>query len=101
MLPAGRGVSSPAGQGRGFSFNLRRRSPEAPDGGSRPMMVQIPDVLTLEQVRRCRELLDRATWHDGRRTAGDMAARVKANQQLAEDDPLTVQLGDFILKRLG
>jgi PKHD-type hydroxylase len=65
------------------------------------MMVQIPDVLTPEQVRRCRETLDRAAWQDGRLTAGDMAVRVKANQQLAQDDPLAVQLGEFILKRLG
>jgi PKHD-type hydroxylase len=65
------------------------------------MMFQIPDILTPDQVRQCREALDRATWHDGRQTAGDLAVRAKDNRQLAQDDPLAVQLGEFILKRLG
>jgi PKHD-type hydroxylase len=65
------------------------------------MMVEIPDVLTPEEVRRCREALERANWHDGRHTAGHIAARVKDNQQLAQDDPLAVQLSSFILERLG
>lgn len=65
------------------------------------MMVEIPGVLTPDEVRRCREMLEQASWQDGRHTAGQIAARVKANQQLAQDDPLSQQLANFILERLG
>jgi len=65
------------------------------------MMVEIPDVLTLAEARRCREMLEQANWHDGRWTAGHVAARVKDNQQLAEDDPLAIQISSLILDRLG
>ncbi|PWR20467.1 Fe2+-dependent dioxygenase [Zavarzinia compransoris] len=64
------------------------------------MLVEIANVLTPDEVRHCRALLDRADWRDGRHTAGELAARVKANQQLGADDPLGRQLGDFILERL-
>nr|WP_251701973.1 Fe2+-dependent dioxygenase [Pseudomonas boanensis] len=64
-------------------------------------MLQIPDVLTADQVRKCREALDEANWQDGRVTAGHMAVRAKDNQQLAQDDPLAIEIGDFIVERLG
>jgi PKHD-type hydroxylase len=65
------------------------------------MMLSIADVLTPEQVRECRQAFEQASWQDGRLTAGYQAAKAKANQQLAQDDPLTVQIGDFIVQRLG
>jgi len=55
----------------------------------------------LTEARRCRELLEQAQWADGRRTAGHIAARAKDNEQLADDDPLAVELGSLILDRLG
>ncbi|MEZ5763643.1 MAG: Fe2+-dependent dioxygenase [Xanthobacteraceae bacterium] len=61
----------------------------------------IPDVLTADEVRHCRGLLDRAAWHDGRLTAGHIAARAKNNQQLSQDDPLSAELSSFVLERLG
>lgn len=64
-------------------------------------MLTIPDVLTSEQLTQCREALGRAEWQDGRHTAGHLAASAKANQQLAQDDPLAQQLADFILAQLG
>ncbi|WP_271409170.1 Fe2+-dependent dioxygenase [Pseudomonas sp. Q1-7] len=64
------------------------------------MMLTIPDVLTPEQVRKCREALERASWQDGRGTAGHIAVGAKANEQLALDDPLAAEIGDFILERL-
>ncbi|MNF56652.1 PKHD-type hydroxylase [compost metagenome] len=64
-------------------------------------MLHIPDVLTPEQVRKCREALEQARWVDGRGTAGHMAVRAKDNQQLAQDDPLAIEIGDFIVERLG
>ncbi len=65
------------------------------------MMVEIPEVLTPAEVRRCREMLEQARWHDGRGTAGHLAAGVKSNEQLADDDPLAAQLGSIMLERLG
>lgn len=65
------------------------------------MMLHIADVLSPEQVRQCRSALDQASWQDGRQTAGHQAVQVKTNQQLAQDDPLCQQLGDFVLAQLA
>ncbi|MDH4556568.1 Fe2+-dependent dioxygenase [Pseudomonas sp. BN417] len=65
------------------------------------MMLHIPDVLTPEQVRKIRAALEQANWVDGRGTAGHMAVRAKDNQQLAQDDALAIEIGDFIVERLG
>lgn len=65
------------------------------------MLLQIPDLLSAEDVRRARGLLEDAEWVDGRTTAGHVAARVKANRQLPHDHPVGGQLGDLILERLS
>ena len=65
------------------------------------MLVEIPEVLTPEEVRHCRDMLGRASWQDGRHTAGHTAVRVKDNQQLEHDDPAAQQLGAFVLERLS
>ncbi len=65
------------------------------------MMVEIPGVFARDEVRRCRELLEQASWQDGRHTAGQIASRVKDNQQLAQDDPLAQQLANAVLERLA
>ncbi len=65
------------------------------------MMLTIPEVLTAEQVRHCRERLAQADWSDGRATAGHMAAQVKQNLQLHEDSPVARELGDLVLQALG
>ncbi|HKY02137.1 MAG TPA: Fe2+-dependent dioxygenase [Burkholderiales bacterium] len=64
------------------------------------MLISVPDVLSKEQVRQCREHLDRAEWVDGRTTAGYQGAKVKNNQQLPEDSESARKLGDFILSAL-
>ena len=64
------------------------------------MLLPIPDVLTAEQVTRCRQLLEQAEWADGRITAGHQSARAKDNQQLPEDTVVAKQLGDLILVAL-
>jgi PKHD-type hydroxylase len=65
-------------------------------------MIQIiPDVLTPDEVTRCRDLLEQAQWQDGRLTAGHVAVRAKANEQLPQTDPLAQQLSQFLLERLG
>lgn len=64
------------------------------------MLLQIPDVLTRDEVAHARQLLDRAEWVDGRVTAGHQSARAKDNLQLPEDHPAARQLGDLILGSL-
>jgi PKHD-type hydroxylase len=64
------------------------------------MLLQIPDVLTRDQVAQARQLLDAAEWVDGRVTAGHQSARAKDNTQLPEDHPASRQIGDMILAAL-
>ncbi len=64
------------------------------------MLLHIPEVLTAEQVRHARGLLDAADWIDGRVTAGYQSARVKDNLQLPQDHPAAREIGDLILTAL-
>jgi PKHD-type hydroxylase len=64
------------------------------------MLLQIPDVLTAEQLANARHKLETAAWVDGRVTAGHQSARVKHNRQLAESDPVAEDVGDVILTAL-
>jgi PKHD-type hydroxylase len=64
------------------------------------MMVHIPNVLTAEEVARCREGFSRAQWEDGRTTAGHQSAQVKRNLQLPESSPEARALGDLVLAAL-
>jgi len=64
------------------------------------MLIQIPDVLTPEQVAHARRLLDSADWLDGRITAGHQASLVKDNAQLPEQHPVARELGDIIISSL-
>ena len=65
------------------------------------MMLRIPALLTAEEVRQCRQALERAEWQDGRVTAGYVAIQVKSNLQLPLDSPVGRQIGELILERLG
>jgi PKHD-type hydroxylase len=64
------------------------------------VLLEIPGVLTAEQVATARQMLDAAAWVDGRVTAGHQSARAKDNMQLSEDHPTSRQLGDMILSAL-
>jgi PKHD-type hydroxylase len=64
------------------------------------MLLQIPDVLSPEEVTAFRQKLDAANWVDGRVTAGYQSARVKQNEQLAESHPVARELGGTILAAL-
>ena len=64
------------------------------------MLLQVPAVLTQDQVAQSRQLLEKANWVDGRVTAGHQSVKAKDNMQLAEDDPTAKQLGDAILSAL-
>ena len=64
------------------------------------MLLQIPSVLTAEQVVQCRRELDAADWADGRITAGYQSAQAKHNEQLPEDSPAAQQLSELVLAAL-
>jgi PKHD-type hydroxylase len=64
-------------------------------------MVRIPNVLTQEQVMRCREVMQRAAWADGRVTAGHQSEKVKNNLQLPETAPEARELGAMVMDALG
>ncbi|HEY4303645.1 MAG TPA: Fe2+-dependent dioxygenase [Gemmatimonadaceae bacterium] len=64
------------------------------------MLLQIPDVLTSQQVIDVRSRLDAADWVDGRVTAGAQSSRTKDNMQIPEDHPGAREVGDFILRAL-
>jgi len=65
------------------------------------MLIPIHGVLSSDEVRHVRERLDAATWQDGLVTAGTVARHVKRNEQLDDTDPMAVELGNAILRRLG
>ena len=63
-------------------------------------MLTILDVLAPEDVVRVREGLAKASFADGRRTAGGAARRVKANQQADMSDPAVQGLARFVRQAL-
>lgn len=65
------------------------------------MIHHIPNVLSKEQVQQFRQTMLDAEWVNGQATTGSMSANVKNNQQLPENHPLTLQLGQIILNALG
>jgi PKHD-type hydroxylase len=64
------------------------------------MLIQVPDVLTAEQVAHARRLLESAEWVDGKVTAGHQSARAKDNRQLPEGHPVGRELGEMIVQAL-
>jgi PKHD-type hydroxylase len=65
------------------------------------VLVHIPEVLTSDEVRHCREVMARVDWVDGRVTAGHQSAQVKHNLQLPESLPEAQQLSDMVIKALA
>jgi PKHD-type hydroxylase len=64
------------------------------------VLLQIPDVLTGEQVTNSRNMLAEAEWVDGRVTAGHQSMRSKNNLQVAGDSEAASRLGELILSAL-
>jgi PKHD-type hydroxylase len=61
------------------------------------MLLQIPDILTPEQVKEFREILKKANWLDGKVTTGHQSSLVKNNTQLPENSVESKELGEKIL----
>jgi PKHD-type hydroxylase len=65
------------------------------------MLLQIPNLLTPEQLSRTLPVLEQAEWVDGRVTAGPQSAKAKDNVQIPEGHPAARQIGEMILTALG
>jgi len=65
------------------------------------MMLHIPNVLTAEQVARCRTVMEQAEWVDGRATVGHQFAKVKHNLQLPENSAQGRELGEMVIDAVG
>lgn len=65
------------------------------------MMLHIPTVLSIDEVRGLRQKLDTADWIDGRATVGPQGGHVKHNRQLPVDTPLVRELGHFVQQALS
>jgi PKHD-type hydroxylase len=65
------------------------------------MILSIPNVLSPEDAAAMRHRLDVSdTWVDGRATAGYQGAPVKRNQQIAQEAPIALELGDVVIGAL-
>jgi PKHD-type hydroxylase len=64
------------------------------------MPIILPHILQPDGLAHIQQRLKAADWQDGRATAGDQAAQVKRNQQLAHDAPLAVELRALVLRGL-
>lgn len=64
------------------------------------MMLQVPSVLSKDEVRHLRQELDASAWVDGNVTSGFQAAIAKKNRQLPSDAPASLQAGATIVAAL-
>jgi PKHD-type hydroxylase len=64
------------------------------------MLIQIPDVLTKDELVHFQARLSSAPWGDGRVTAGHQSAQVKHNTQLPEGSVEARELGAIIVRAL-
>jgi PKHD-type hydroxylase len=65
------------------------------------MLLTIPEVLSGEALARCRELVTRGPWVDGRVTAGSQSERSKNNLQLPEECAAAREAGKIVLGALA
>lgn len=65
------------------------------------MLVHIKQLLTRDELRSVRATLDRASWGDGRVTAGVQSALAKNNQQLDQQGEAAKSLQPIVLQGLN
>lgn len=61
------------------------------------MLLHLTQVLKPDEVRRARQILDVASWGDGRLTAGEQSALAKNNEQLAETCEASVAVRALVM----
>lgn len=65
------------------------------------MLLHVAGVLDASELAHARARLADARWADGRVTAGAQSARAKNNGQLAETDPIAIELGALVRNALA
>jgi len=65
------------------------------------VLIQIPEVLSSDELAQCRALLAGADWADGRLTAGTQSAKVKQNLQLPELGAASLAARKIVLAALN
>jgi PKHD-type hydroxylase len=65
------------------------------------MLIEIPQILSQDEVATVRSLMEAADMVDGRVTAGELAAQAKHNLQLPEGSTAAREAGEIILRALG
>ena len=65
------------------------------------MLLHVKQVLNADELREARVILARATWSDGRATAGVQSAHMKNNEQLPQDGAPTKALQNIVLGGLN
>ncbi|ADV83674.1 Fe2+-dependent dioxygenase [Terriglobus saanensis] len=65
------------------------------------MLIEMPQILSQDEVATIRSLMEAAEMVDGKATAGELAAKAKHNLQLPEGSATARQAGDIILRALG
>lgn len=64
-------------------------------------MIEIPDVLSAEEVRTLRAIIDAGEWVDGNETSGHQSRLAKRNEQLAEGSEAARKGGEIITAALS
>lgn len=65
------------------------------------MIIALKNVLSKNTVGAVQEALTTANWQDGGQSAGHLAKDVKDNLQLAQNDPLAIELGKIMVSALA
>jgi PKHD-type hydroxylase len=65
------------------------------------MLLHVAEVISAEELVRCRQQLQGAPWADGRVTAGHQSALAKHNLQLPEESTQAKALGKLVLDALA
>jgi len=64
------------------------------------MLLQIPGVLSAQELQHVHKILAQARFVDGKLSAGMQAQRVKHNQEVARDDQHLTQLNNLVMGKL-
>ncbi|WNO54040.1 Fe2+-dependent dioxygenase [Stakelama saccharophila] len=65
------------------------------------MMLEIPEVLSKQEVRNLRAVIDAGQWVDGNETSGHQARLAKRNEQLAQGSEAARRAGDAVMAALN
>ncbi|MFV2061728.1 MAG: Fe2+-dependent dioxygenase [Gammaproteobacteria bacterium] len=64
------------------------------------MLIQIPKLLSQQQLTAIQNTLSNAEFIDGKLSAGKMAKTVKQNEEIASSNPLLTQLNNIVMNTL-